>query len=297
MGNRINLFSSIVGVVFLISGFAKAVDSGYFANIILQYGFVELQIVVPFIIFMELLFGLLLTFQVHVRMTSLFAFIFIIVLSIIYAYGLLFKNITDCGCFGHISVLNTFPAFTFIRNAILLLLLFFCWRKGDNNSAINQRMITFFIVVACVGMFMCGYTFKYSKPMSSDKPRTKALSDTPLANVVTISPDSSCLVFIFSYTCPHCMNSIGNFEQYEKFGVVDKIIGIAVRNDEAEARFRQLFNPKFEIRNFSKDTVVSLTKDFPKSYYIKHDSIQFEITGELPSAYFFMDFNQKPSQN
>lgn len=288
--NYTNLFSTIVGIVFLISGFAKAIDSGYFANIILQYGVTVFQAAAPLIIFIELSLGLLLTFQIRVRLISLLSFIFIATLTTIYTYGLLFKKVKDCGCFGHISMLNTSPVFTYIRNAILLLLLFVCWRKGSNDAVINWKIISLFIPVTCIGMFMCGYTFKYSKQLkSSKKPAVKALSETALGNLITASPDSTYLVFVFSYTCPHCMNSIGNLEQYEKFGIADKIIGLAIRNDEAEAEFRQIFNPKFEIKNLSKNTALLITRNFPRSYYIKHDSVQFEIAGELPSAYFLIE--------
>ena len=56
------LSSYIVGLVFLLSSFAKASDSGYFASILLQYGSLYVQFLAPIIILTEAFLGLLLFF-------------------------------------------------------------------------------------------------------------------------------------------------------------------------------------------------------------------------------------------
>lgn len=245
-----------------------------------------------FVIFAELLLGLLLVFQIRLRLISAIGLAFVAILTVIYTYRLLFKNIEDYGCFGHISFLNTSPIFTFIRNAGLLFLLFVCWRKGNNSKTLNWEIVLASLLAIGVGIFMCGYTFRFSqKTDSKQKYAAKAVSETTLSEFITTSPDSSYLIFVFSYNCPHCINSLGNLEQYKKIGVVDKIIGIAQQNQNKKEEFIRVFNPEFEIRSFSTDTIFKLTKNFPKSYYIKNDSVIFEILGELPSAYFF----NKPS--
>ena len=66
------LSSYIVGLVFLLSSFAKASDSGYFASVLLQYGSPYMQFLAPFIILTEAFLGLLLLFFPKTRLFSVF---------------------------------------------------------------------------------------------------------------------------------------------------------------------------------------------------------------------------------
>jgi len=104
----------------------------------------------------------------------------------------------------------------------------------------------------------------------------------------TTSQDSTYLVFVFTYICPHCLNSIENLKQYEPAGIVDKVIGIALENSVAEKQFREVFKPEFQIKNYSSTILFHLTNTFPQTYYIKNDSIILVLSGELPCSYVFM---------
>ena len=120
MNKRIEIYSLISGIVFLISGIAKAIDISVFSNVITQYGFENLQFISPIIIMTEVSVGLLLIFQVWQKWTAFSGAFLVTCFTVVYAYGLIFKGIEDCGCFGKITTLNTSPIVTFLRNSILL---------------------------------------------------------------------------------------------------------------------------------------------------------------------------------
>lgn len=283
MNKRTEIYSFVSGLVFLISGMAKAVDISVFSNVIAQYGFESLQFISPLIILVEVMVGLLLVFQVWQRWSALAGAILVVCFSLIYTYGIAFRSIEDCGCFGKIEILNTSPVFTFVRNAVLLYLLITVWRKSENKSNLNKWVAIAALFFMCLTAFMSGYTYKKVGKKRELKP-AQAIENTVLKDFVSTSKDTTYLVFAFSYTCPHCLNSIANLKEYERQGVVDKVIGLALGDSIMEQRFTEIFKPNFPIKNCSKE-LLRLTKDFPTAYYVRNGSIVMEFSGELPCAY------------
>ena len=282
------------GVIFLLSGFAKSMDVGYFADIIVQYGFRQFYHVAPAIILVEIAVGLALIFGIRIKMAAITGFILVATFTMIYSYGLLFRGVEDCGCFGRIRFLNTSPILLYVRNILLMAALFFLARQRvDVSQPATFLVAAAFVVAMSVSGFLCGHTF--SKPQSLryvSEFNPQPLSQHVLHKFVHTYRDSTYLVVAFSYTCPHCINSIGNLEQYERFGIVDRIIGLCPENVEAEHHFIEIFQPSFQIIKYPMDELGRLTADFPVSYFIRNDSIVNAWAGEVPSAYFFLPQSQ-----
>ena len=277
----------VAGAVFLLSGFAKALDAGLFAHTIGQYGLGDIgDVAAPLIILVELLLGLALVLQYRSRWTARAGVAFVAGLTAAFLYGWLVQGVEDCGCFGRLEALNTSPALTLVRNAALLYLLVAVGRHGNNRSSLGEPVTAVVVGVMCIGAFMSGYTGRGSLDFRSDDDNhPQALADTPLASLVQTHADSTYLVFAFSYTCPHCLNSVEHLNRYESAGVVDRVIGLAAENPEAEARFRAFFQPRFPIRHCPPEVLHTLTRSFPTAYYIRHDSVVSILPGTLPSAY------------
>jgi uncharacterized membrane protein YphA (DoxX/SURF4 family) len=288
MKKRIEIYSLIAGTVFLISGIAKALSVSDFANLITQYGFESLQFLAPLIVLAEVGLGLFLVFQIGLKHTALVSTVLVAAFTLVFAYGLIFNGIEDCGCFGKITVLNTSPVFTFIRNAILIYLLIAVWRKSENKWQVSKWTAGLMVVVMIAVAFMSGYTYHSGgKVKKTSKNVNKTLETSVLRDFITTSKDSTYLVFAFTYSCPHCMNSIENLKQYEASGTVDRVIGLAVEDSVREQKFRTIFNPEFSIKNYPGKTLLRLTTVFPRAYYIRNDSIIAELAGELPCSYVF----------
>ncbi|MDR0832909.1 MAG: DoxX family membrane protein [Candidatus Symbiothrix sp.] len=288
MNKKIEIYSLIAGIVFLISGIAKALSVNDFANLIAQYGFESLRFLAPLIVLAEILLGLLLVFQVGLKYTALLSASLVVLFTLIFVYGLIFNGIEDCGCFGKITVLNTSPVFTFIRNIVLIYLLLAVWRKSENNWQMSQWTVGVIVIVMVAVAFMSGYTYQNGGKMKkTSKFANKALETSVLKDFITTSKDSTYLVFAFTYSCPHCMNSIENLKQYEASGVVDKVIGLAIEDSVREQKFKAVFKPEFGITNYPAKTLLRIAETVPKAYYIRNDSIIAELLGELPCSYVF----------
>lgn len=284
-----SIFRFIVGLVFLLSGLLKAIDSAAFANLMSQYGFSWLGFGAPIIILIEILLGILLVFGFYSKQITWSSIAFLFVVSLVYLYGVIFKGITDCGCFGPLTWLNSKPWLTFARNSVLLALLVPSLLKAEDSSSPTIPSVIFMAVIAVVVMFMCGFSMHGAKCLQKEKTfQPIPLAESRLASLVTCSSDSTYLVFAFSYTCPYCQNSIGNVNQYTQMHAVDKVIGLALEDLIAQARFERLFDVNFEIRHLSRFEMSRLSATLPVTFMIRHDSIISQYTGMVVSPALWM---------
>lgn len=289
MKKRIEIYTLLSGVLFLISGIGKSLAVSDFANLITQYGFESLNFLAPVVVLGEILIGLFLIFHVQIKKTALVAIILLVVFTGIYLHGLLVNDIKNCGCFGAISILDLSPTFIFIRNGVLIYMLIDIFLHCQ-HVAFEKNAWIGIAMLACISIvsFFSGYTYdKPPKPKSVKKNEflNEAVKNTILKEFVTTSPDSTYFVFAFSYSCPHCLNSIENLKQYESAGVVDKVIALALGEKEEEDFFRELFAPGFQLSNYQPETLFRLTNSFPTSYYIQNDTIKLVLSSSLPCSY------------
>lgn len=283
------IFGILLGTVFIISSSLKAISAASFAIQIGKYGVPFPEFFSPLIIVVEALIGIVLIFGIRQRLAGAISSLLLIVFTVVYTYGLLFCDISDCGCFGGIHFLNSSPLWLFIRNAILLTMaVYICFHPVTVVHTHKNIMLTLIamIIGGCVIAFFSGYSSRnlyYDKTNEGSKPI--AVSESPLNDLIVTHPDSTYLVFAFSYSCPHCLNSIANINEYEKLKVVDKVIGITrkkINHDD----FNQWFNPKFTIIEIATEKKM-IAKELPTSYYIRNDSIIQIYQGEMPCAFLF----------
>lgn len=277
-------FCIIVGLVFLLSGLLKAIDTAAFANLMSQYGTSWFGLGAPFIILIEVFLGILLIFGFYPKQITWSSVVFLCAVSTIYLYGVLAKGITDCGCFGPLTWLNSKPWLTFTRNGLLLALLIPSLLKTEPDSSPTFPSVVFMAFIAVIVMFMCGFSFRGAECLNKQHTfQPIALSDSPLANYIECHADSSYLVFAFSYGCPYCQNSIGNVNQYTEMNVVDRVIGLVLEDSIAQARFERLFDVNFDIKHISQIDMVRLSTTLPVTYMIHHDTIISQYTGMVVS--------------
>lgn len=280
----------IIGLVFLLSGLLKAIDTAVFADLISAYGYIWFGFAAPVIIAIEILLGMLLIFNISPHVTVFSTVVFILAVSIIFLYGILFRDITDCGCFGPLTFLNSKPWLTFTRNGILILLLIPSLFKQQQGDQLTMPIVVCMAVVAVVVMFMCGFTYKGAKCFQhEERPFQKmAVADSGLSSVVSLQPDSTYFIFAFSYDCPYCMNAVANVNQYTQMHAVDRVIGLAVNEPKKEERFHRLFETNFEIYNISPVAMYQIARTLPVGFLIRNDSIVRKFDGIIVSPALFV---------
>ena len=287
----LNIYAIITGLFFIISGAGKAFDTSAFANLINQYGLGYLMVLAPVIVIIEIFIGVNLILLINPRFYSLVASILLIVFTIAFAYAHFRHGINDCGCFGTLVHTEIPPIFPFLRNLILLLmalLVFLKYPKEKIETVKWKKQIL--QVVMYPAIFISGLSFTAPAILKDSTEKNtfqnQNIKNTEFANYLKISKDSTYLVFCFSYTCPHCWNSIENLRQY-KNNSVDNVVAFATGSDSSRQYFFKTFHPDFPIRDLPLEAISKLTTKFPTSFYIEHDTIKAVIEGELPSHVIF----------
>jgi len=120
----------LLAIVFIFSGFVKVIDplgltykiedyftafGGFFSN--LTFLALPGGIILPVI---ELVIGLNLLFMIKLRLTSILALIFMLVMTPLTLYIAIYNPVTDCGCFGDALVISNWQ--TFYKNIVFLVL-------------------------------------------------------------------------------------------------------------------------------------------------------------------------------
>lgn len=286
--------ATFVGVVFLLSGLGKIGNVVGFQRLIVDSGLGALHIVAPFIILTEILIGTLLVFHFHTKVFSLFAIILLVCFTLVFTYAWLLNGITDCGCFGKYIPITSTPLITYTRNGIMIILLILAYIYDNNIKPLDnwQRKTLYTIMFAAT--FVAGMSFKpmifINREHSFEK---KHISETPLAQYSKTQSGYSELIMFFSYTCPHCINSLENYKAWSSTHSVSYTTAYAVidHHKTNTDSLRILHKNRFgdiEIKECNRDSVDFITV-FPTSFLIKNDSIQAVIVGTLPSPYLLSD--------
>ena len=288
----LNIFSILVGALFIISGIGKVIDTAGFSNLILQYGLGYLMILSPIIVLFEILLGLFLILLINPKRYSMISFILLIIFTIAFGYAHYKNGVNDCGCFGSIQPSKVPFFFSFIRNIILIAMTLILWVKYPKEKMGIAKWKKYLIfTVMFISIFTAGFTFKtpYFLMSKGDnhKFQNKNIKDTELSKYIKTSPDSTYLFFCFSYTCSYCWNSIENLRQFKKSNIVDSVMVFAIGEPKDKLVFDQTFHPDFPIRDLNFQSMDKLTTSYPTAFYVVHDTIKTIIQSELPSPYVF----------
>jgi uncharacterized membrane protein YphA (DoxX/SURF4 family) len=151
----------LIGLVFVFSGFVKAVDPLGTVYKIEDYlmafggfwgGLTFMAFPAAFLLIaLELLIGLNLVFQVKFKWSSWLAFVFMLVMTPLTLYIAIYNPVTDCGCFGDALKISNWM--TFSKNVfffILTLLLLIYQKKFSKIFLPNVEwgFVTVFVVAS-----------------------------------------------------------------------------------------------------------------------------------------------------
>ena len=284
--------TTILGLMFLFSAFAKAWDAEAFADMLLQYGPQWFSIGAPIIIMAESVLGMALVLQIKTRWSAIFADCFLVIVSAIFAYGVLAKGIQDCGCFGVFSKLFTGkPWVTFVRNALFVAISIPAILDSNRKVRYVYPKIGLTIIVTAMTCFVCGLSMRksYKLPkISQVRSNNRSKVMEKLNEIYSFNSDSTYVVYLFSFTCPHCQNSFANVQQFQQFNVADKVIGIAVEDQEAQERFYRIYKPEIDIITIPKEQMEQITNQLPIGMSIRENSIKKAEVGFITSPGLFL---------
>lgn len=175
----LELICVLLGLVFVFSGFVKAIDplgSTYkiqdyltsFGDSFVQFHPIAFPLAIALSTF-ELLLGLCFLFKIKIKTTSVLAFIFMLVMLPLTLYIAIKNPVTDCGCFGDALVLSNWA--TFYKNVILISMVILIWvfHKKIRNLFLPNIEFVFILFFIFIGVGLSVYSVRHL-PMIDFRP-------------------------------------------------------------------------------------------------------------------------------
>ncbi|WP_304344371.1 BT_3928 family protein [Chryseobacterium koreense] len=154
----------IIAVIFIASGFVKAIDAvgfsfkleEYFSPSVFNMPFFEKQAlpIAIFVVAIELIFGFMLLLKIRLKFTLSILIALSVFFGFLTFYSAYFQVVTDCGCFG--DALKFTPWQSFWKDIALLLGLLLLWQlyRKDFNHENNGRAKTIALISFVIAMGM-----------------------------------------------------------------------------------------------------------------------------------------------
>lgn len=168
--NILRFFSRIiVGIVFLFSGFVKAIDplgSAYkFDDYFTAFGMEWLQFIsLPLSFFLsgaEFLIGVSLFLGVRLKAGSWASTVFMVFFTILTFFLAIFNPVTDCGCFGDALILTNWQ--TFYKNLIIIIPTLYIFTSIKKYPGLLQPIYEWLtlVVFGILILGISGYGFRH----------------------------------------------------------------------------------------------------------------------------------------
>jgi len=143
----------LIGVVFIFSGFVKAVDPVGFAlkigDYLIAFGldrFQSLSLIAGFnLIAIEFMLGVCVLLGVYRRYSSFLVLAFMAFMTPLTLYLALFDPVSDCGCFGDAVILTNWE--TFGKNVVLLVAAIFLFIYNQRISSFYTYKVYWFVAL------------------------------------------------------------------------------------------------------------------------------------------------------
>ena len=154
----------LIGVVFIFSGFVKAVDpmggAIKISEYLVSFGFDKLQ---PFSVLLsfnlsaiEFMLGVCMLLGVYRRYTSFWVLIFMAFMTPLTLYLALFDPVSDCGCFGDALVISNWE--TFFKNVVLSAAAIITFKYNQRLFQCYTYWVYWFVVLYAY-LFGVGFAF------------------------------------------------------------------------------------------------------------------------------------------
>ncbi len=291
----------LICAVFILSGLGKMADIANFKD------FLHRQNFHPLVIFLALLIPPLEVLSCAFIILNVKRKLFLLVLlflTLIFTFYLLYLHFNgfqeDCNCFGQIKFLNLPTTLSLFKNLILtLLLLYALFYLKSETLLIKFSKELFLYVFSVLIFFFSGFSaflgdsseqFHLPENRSDHSLKQKIIfSKSIISKILSLSPDSSYLLYVFNPDCHHCALSVENVKSFMRNHVVDKIIGISSATPTRVKSFSQKFDLNFETISASENQIRKFSPSLPTVFIVRNDTIISRMTGEIIPSYLFRE--------
>jgi uncharacterized membrane protein YphA (DoxX/SURF4 family) len=267
-----------IGILFIVSGILKAIDSGWFAGLISNYGFHWAAYLSPVISGLEIILGFCLILNISIRVTALIVGLMTAFFTFAYFFGFLFKNITDCGCMG--TFISIPPIVSIIRNILIIIGCYWLWNisKDENSITPNWKKWAIYIIG---GLSFClsGSTLKESFIEKNKIKVGEQINKTVLQGYDSIISKGLSIVYIFSPNCGHCWNATEIVKSIKKTEGFGNVIGIAFPDADTTFYMKKM-KPNYPVFVYPTNELSEVVKEAPVLLVIENGKVKMIFKSE-----------------
>ena len=272
----IQLLLILIASAFLLSAIGKYFDLDAFEKSMSMYGLPSFTAYIILII--EMYFAFSFMFHFFLKKTSAFSIVFLILMTIIYAFGYFYFEISTCACFGIIEFLNPANFFLFlIKNLALIIISFFIYKY---TSLIDAKIRRKRFVTVLATLTISFLAIKYNEYYFDNYSRNKIGLPIKELKINMNEIKNVEYLFVFSPVCSHCLEAIPKINSLNKKYPI-KLVGITTDSMEKELKkIESDLSINFKVIKINKKLFNELTKLVPVIYQIKNDTIQNSLSIE-----------------
>ncbi|NEQ76553.1 MAG: hypothetical protein F6K23_28090 [Okeania sp. SIO2C9] len=281
-----NLFLFIIGIVFLITGVIKSINSEEFILQNYRYNLFSSniipQIAIAFIgIESALGLGLILNIFPQVLIPS--SIVLLIALSILTIWSTSTGKTEDCGCYGGIVIVT--PLQSILLNIVYLTLLTIAWLNPiPNHQTQTWQWILTLIVMLITGIMAWKSQEKplidFSRLKIGNHWKRRWLKNSPH----DLQKGSHFVVFL-SRDCPYCKRWIPFLNMMNTQKDLPQVLGIMSAKNEDLDEFKEEQMVRFPLVTMDKLLFGYMVDAYPTAVSIEDGIITEKWIGEIPEEY------------
>jgi len=208
----------LIGVVFIISAVLKLISVDHFELYIYSFGifnFFITSLLSRLLITFEFLLGIFLIFKILYQKTWWISMLTMIGFTLFLIYVALFRNDSNCHCFGNFVELD--PTGSIFKNIAIILMLLFIKNQKEWNLRFKNWIITIFIGIGFIGSFVIvppdALYNKIYKPKSKVNKTifNEIVQDSSMQEISKVEGDH--IVAIYVSGCKFCKMSMQKMDQ------------------------------------------------------------------------------------
>jgi len=289
-----------IGLFFLISAAAKAIDMDAFGVQISAYNVVKdaqaIRGASYFALILETAFGAALLGGMRVRgLVHLASGVMILVYSTLIGYAWVFEGLTDCGCLGTWVTMG--PAASLSKNIVLLGALGFAWLGGGgkavNPANMTSRYAAAFVAASVLILAGAGIVMRGN---DGAKPNPTVPSDgaRPYAQFVFDAEGQHFdlgagehLVAMLNATCEHCRASVPALNKLLETPGLPPMVALMMGSEEEFAVFQAQTSPLFSAHLIEPLTFMEFIGSSPPRLSYIRDGVgvqHWDWEDEVPAA-------------
>ncbi len=300
-----------VGLFFLISAAAKAVDMDAFGVQISAYNVVKDASVVRgsayFALLLETALGGALLAGIRVKgLTHLASGVMIVVYSTLIAYAWAFHGLTDCGCLGTWVTMG--PAASLAKNIVLLGALGFAWFGGRQASATmannGMRFAAAFIAATIVILALAGVVMRdgggmkpiHGVPQDGARPYAQFVFEADGQHFDLGKGEH--LVAMLNATCGHCRASVPALNALVETPGLPPMVALMMGSEKELADFQTQTSPLFSAHLIESLTFMEFIGSTPPRLSHIRDGVgvrHWDWQDKVPEAEILLHF-AKPGE-